>query len=315
MNELAALRDRWIAERPNYEQAMKTVCAELTNRLYRAGVQSLVTGRVKEVGSLLKKATRSDPPLTFDQIGDKAGVRAVVLFEDQLTIARDIIDTNFEHGMFDDKTGSLGPNQVGYRSVHVDVLVEGVNGQVNVEVQFRTWAQHVWAEMSHALAYKVVEDLPPSVERRLNVSSALLEVFDHEIKEIKGVMAQSPDLRASRVMGFLEPLFLDVAQSSFDRQLSSELVKFLLPLVEDADLEATRRLVERNQDRLLHVVHRVKDQPSGAGVLLTQPEGLLLLHLLETKRNCLREHWQSRFDLQWLEDVADAWGLRLGTRD
>jgi len=143
----------------------------------------------------------------------------------------------------------------------------------------------------------------------------LLEIFDHEVGEVRKAVANSLELKSRRIIGVLEPLFLRVARAPFDKDLSIEVVELVGPLVDDTDLEATRQLVERHEARLRKVLERVQNRASGAGVLLTQPEGLLLLHLLQTKRNQLRALWETKYAVDWLDDVAEQWGIRLGTRD
>lgn len=313
MVDLEALRDRWSEDRPKYDNVLTLVKERLREGLSARGIGADVTGRLKETGSLLKKMVRGGSDNEYyKSMPDKAGARVVVRFRDDIDTVRNIIDETFEHSEFDDKAALLGESEVGYQSVHVNVSMPADGEELPCEIQIRTLAQHVWAEVSHSIVYKKGDGFPSELLRRLNIGSALLEVLDREFAEVRRMTQSSPLLRSLKVLAAIEPMYLTLGRAEFDRQLSSDVVTLLLPIVEDQDLEELQRFMSVHRDRLLSVIPQHIGAPNGAGLFLTQPEGLLLLYLLETKRNQLRRLWGDQYAEGWLQDLADVWGVALG---
>jgi len=92
-----------------------------------------------------------------------------------------------------DTAQRLKEDQFGYSSQH---FVIGLRdewtqiptfaglGDLIVEIQVRTLAQHMWAEASHLLQYKHEETVPASIRRAIYRSSAILEILDLEFDRV-----------------------------------------------------------------------------------------------------------------------------------
>ena len=52
---------------------------------------------------------------------------------------------------------------------------------VSMEIQVRTWLQHVWAELSHDSVYKANREIPEELRRSWNAIAAILENTDNDI--------------------------------------------------------------------------------------------------------------------------------------
>src|SRR6185437_7926382 len=57
-------------------------------------------------------------------------------------------------------------------------------GELQIEIQVRTLAQHIWAAASHKLQYKHEQSVPPPLRRSIHRVSALLEIVDLEFERV-----------------------------------------------------------------------------------------------------------------------------------
>jgi len=150
-------------------------------------------GRVKSVTSLEEKLQRKNYD-TLESVPDLAGVRVVTLFDVETRNVLELIRQHFtvieEHGPDE----ALGIDKMGYVAHHLIVILGSqryagprYNGVRNLrcEIQVRTAIQDAWALVSHNLAYKQEKTIPPSVLRRLNKVSALLEVAQDVFESVR----------------------------------------------------------------------------------------------------------------------------------
>jgi len=81
--------ERWIKEKPLYDEIGKGVVEVLSAALKNEGIFAKVTSRTKEMDSLVKKIVRKKS--SYEEIHDKVGVRIVIHFKDQLSIVDSLI--------------------------------------------------------------------------------------------------------------------------------------------------------------------------------------------------------------------------------
>src|SRR5690606_19804775 len=101
--------------------------------------------RAKSTLSIVEKLRRES--LRLSQMQDIAGCRIVVenIVEQDMRVGRLCGDFGRRIGAIVDRRGN--PSQ-GYRAVHVIVKVD----DKLIEIQVRTWLQHLWAELSEKLS-------------------------------------------------------------------------------------------------------------------------------------------------------------------
>lgn len=182
-----------------YEQAVEELKVKFKS--LRKGYDDLgeyspiefVTGRVKKVSSILAKSRLLG--LEYDEIGEKmediAGIRIMCqLLGDiyrmvELLRERDGKDFTilYEKDYIRDKKES------GYRSYHLVIRypVHCASGLVNVlaEIQIRTLAMNFWAIIEHSLNYKYNNQVPASIQKRLQSAAANVWGLDLEMQAIK----------------------------------------------------------------------------------------------------------------------------------
>lgn len=150
--------------------------------------------RIKAWSSLEKKYLLENKLIeSFEDITDLAGLRIIVLFEQDIEKVCEIIRNNFCISKEEDKSADLSENKFGYQSIHFDAKLKenwcqipifNQGNDFKLEIQVRTASQHIWASTSHHLQYKNEEDIPLPLKRSMNRISALLEIIDLEVNRI-----------------------------------------------------------------------------------------------------------------------------------
>jgi putative GTP pyrophosphokinase len=154
-----------------------------------------IYGRLKNINSIEEKHTskRFIIKKSITELNDLVGIRIVLLFPEFKEKVIELLLSEFKQ-----KVEYKSPNQnvekFGYNSVH---LILGIKDEwlstpdwkehsdKKIEVQIRTLSEHIWAETSHSLFYKREENIPKIITRDLYRLSALLEVVDEKMQNIK----------------------------------------------------------------------------------------------------------------------------------
>lgn len=150
--------------------------------------------RVKKWASIEEKIERKR--LKVDDLcvlPDFIGIRTILLFRTDLNRTDKLIRDTFEVLSSEDTSDRLGEAQFGYQSLHYNIKIPASwlsipsmadFGDLQVEIQVRTLAQHIWAAASHKLQYKDEASVPPPIRRAINRASALLETVDLEFERV-----------------------------------------------------------------------------------------------------------------------------------
>jgi len=155
-----------------------------------------VTGRVKELSSILEKANKFNIPL--DRIGyeieDIAGIRIMCQFVDDVEKVVELMRNRKDMQIIYEKDYVTNVKMSGYRSYHVIIkypvsMAEGEK-EILAEFQIRTLAMNFWATVEHSLNYKYKHDIPDNIKFKLksaadaafNLDQLMLEIKD-EIKD------------------------------------------------------------------------------------------------------------------------------------
>ncbi|MDA3730189.1 GTP pyrophosphokinase family protein [Niameybacter massiliensis] len=152
-----------------------------------------VTGRVKKISSILEKAKKKNIPL--DQVEEKmediAGIRIMCQFVEDIYTVREIIRKRHGKDMYlveeRDYINNLKPS--GYRSYHMIIKypVQTAQGEklIFAEIQIRTLAMNFWATIEHSLRYKYKQNMPETIQERLNKAAEAAHKLDQEMAEIR----------------------------------------------------------------------------------------------------------------------------------
>lgn len=152
-------------------------------------------GRLKEYESIEEKnnSKRFVIKKSITELNDLVGLRIVLLFPEYKDKVIDLLLEEFKP-IVDYKKSIPVVDKFGYSSAH---LILGIKDEwlktphwiehadKKIEIQVRTLSEHIWAETSHSLFYKREENIPKIITRDLYRLSALLEVVDEKLQNIK----------------------------------------------------------------------------------------------------------------------------------
>lgn len=150
-----------------------------------------VTGRVKEVSSILEKANKYSIPVDRIQyeMEDIAGIRIMCQFVDDIDTVVNIIRNRKDMQVLYEKDYVSNVKPSGYRSYHVVIRypINMAEGQKDIlaEFQIRTLAMNFWATIEHSLNYKYKKNLPKDIQFKLKRAADSAFTLDQQMLEIK----------------------------------------------------------------------------------------------------------------------------------
>ena len=211
--------------------------------------------RIKSWESTKEKLERGEVNIKkLNELQDLLGLRVVTLFAHDVEIVEDAISKSFHVIKNYDTKDKLGVDKFGYLSKHYIVSVNGNELGIEepsasifrIEIQVRTLAQHLWAEVSHLLSYKNKESVPPPILRELNNAAALLEnvdsSFERVLNERKKYLNGIIDLETNK------PLDVDLLQITLDalwppeNKLEKEPYEYLLFKLRKSEVDTQKKL-------------------------------------------------------------------------
>ncbi|MBN1927637.1 MAG: hypothetical protein JW798_17515 [Prolixibacteraceae bacterium] len=185
-----------------YNEFAEVLDSILTRAVRELGIMAIVQTRAKKVDSfatkIIKKDKYTDP---LNDMTDLCGGRVIVQFQSQVQNACNFIRENFEIDEANslDAKSRLLVGEFGYRSIHyiVSPLKTKILGididqkffdkdepKLKAEIQVRTLAEHIWADIAHDRVYKTNLNIPDEWNRRAARLSAILEDADNDFGEM-----------------------------------------------------------------------------------------------------------------------------------
>lgn len=194
--DLSKIESEYDAISPLATSLCKELTRQISHLLDNSGIilGFPIQSRVKEIPSVIGKLKAQ--PKRFNnllEMQDLVGLRIILLFDRNVKVTTELIKQNFEVVREYDTSDLLGADQFGYSSIHLVIRLPqdwlkvptlASLGGFLVEIQIRTFAQHIWAEVSHRLQYKDEISVPPSMVRSIYRVSALLEIIDTEFERL-----------------------------------------------------------------------------------------------------------------------------------
>lgn len=97
-----------------------------------------------------------------------------------------------------------------------------------------------------------------------------------------------------------------------DRELSREIVAYLLPLLRrnGRGLPGLCEFILKEKKNIRHIIQEYASNETRF-VFLTQPEVILILYLLETDRYRFRQLWGAKYPISFVSWIAALWGTPL----
>ncbi len=225
--------------RNEYDQYAKLLAEILQKAVEKFGYLAIVQARAKKIESFSNKIIMKDKyknPLL--EITDLCGARVILHFQSQVNRICEFIKDNFlidEVNSLDVRS-RLKVNEFGYRSIHyivtprkdkiLDIPVDERFKTLKAEIQVRTLAEHLWADISHDRIYKTDLTIPEEWKREAARLSAILENADNSF----AVMSQA----------------IDTVANIFELQYKTDKAQ--------ADAEKLKTLIDISQDNITNDV-------------------------------------------------------------
>jgi ppGpp synthetase/RelA/SpoT-type nucleotidyltranferase len=183
--------EKYKKQRSDFEDFSVFMKEVLQKAIDQLGLMGFADARAKSLISFSNKIILKDKyrnPLT--DMTDLCGARVVVHFKSQVDKICQFIRDNFlidEANSLDLKS-KLQVSEFGYSSIHYIVTpvkesILGINVDerfkgLKAEIQVRTLAEHIWADISHDRIYKTELKIPDEWKREAAQLSAILETAD-----------------------------------------------------------------------------------------------------------------------------------------
>jgi len=194
--DIQLLHDSYININPKANRLRDALVSEIGHLLTQNGITLGVPieARVKEWSSISEKINRKSLSLeNIIELDDLVGIRLILLFRQDLEKIDTLLKENLSIQSAEDTSQRLAEAQFGYQSRHYIVQIPDTwkkipslmdLGEIRVELQVRTLAQHIWAAVSHKLQYKHEASVPLPLRRSIYRASALLETVDLEFDRL-----------------------------------------------------------------------------------------------------------------------------------
>ncbi|MGF7056593.1 GTP pyrophosphokinase [Brassicibacter mesophilus] len=161
-----------------------------------------VTGRVKEISSILDKAKKRNVPIDKieEQIEDIAGIRIMCQLVDDIDKVVNLIRNRDGKDLkiVEERDYIKNIKESGYRSYHIIIkyTVQTAFGEKEIlaEIQIRTLAMNFWATIEHSLNYKFQHNIPKDILERLKNAAEAAFLLDQEMSEIRDEIMDAQEL-------------------------------------------------------------------------------------------------------------------------
>lgn len=152
-----------------------------------------IHSRIKKPLSIVDKLRRKGYPFTLESVEqnlqDIAGVRVVCSFPEDIYDVRDMLLSQDDIHLIEEKDYIKNPKGNGYRSLHliveIPIFLSHGKKMVTVEIQIRTIAMDCWASLEHKMKYKKNIKNPESISERLKHCADISFELDSQMQAIR----------------------------------------------------------------------------------------------------------------------------------
>ena len=204
--ELKQIRETYgRRQRPLFKKFTKKTLGLLKDLLAKKNFSNLtIISKTKKIKSFMDKVRQGEYRDPLNEISDCSGIRIITRFQNEVDLVKNYLSESLEIIKIIDKRTELGVAEFGYLSLHMIAKLDTNRNKLDewrdfkelkFEIQIRTMLQDAWANVSHALHYKKMQDIPKKLKRKMPRLASLFELADEEFLRIK---AQSDELNKSK---------------------------------------------------------------------------------------------------------------------
>ena len=166
--------------------------------------EELITTRIKESESIIKKLENKNYSLTYEnmieKLNDIAGMRIICNFKDDVYKVAEYIEGFQDVRVINKKDYIKNPKKTGYMSYHliIEVPVNFAKGimYVKVEIQIRTIGMDFWASLEHKLRYKNNFKMSKKEEKNLVKYAKIINNIDTRMYVLSEKQEKLEDITA-----------------------------------------------------------------------------------------------------------------------
>lgn len=179
------------------ETKFRVLNEQFSLRHERNPIENIKT-RIKSPNSIREKIIRKNLPLTLDSIeenlNDIAGIRVICSFLEDIYMLADCLIQQDDVVLLGCKDYIKNPKENGYRSLHliiqIPIFLQNEKKNMKVEVQLRTIAMELWANLEHRLRYKknLDESIVLQTAEELNRCAEISAMLDEKMQSIRNII-------------------------------------------------------------------------------------------------------------------------------
>ncbi len=329
---LKTIMDDWEKNKENYRLFCEFIQKKLKEQIKKEGFIVKIDFRIKDPVNLAQKLIKDkldnkkkgiDSSLEdlYRNLSDKAGLRIICRYSDEIIPLIQIVKAQFDKINEDNKISHLHYDQMGYKSYHLDVKLKVEKtpsdiyqqlGDLRAEIQVRTLCENVWAEIDHDIGYKPSSDVPYNIRRQIHCLGGLFEVADDSLSRINKEVTESAVINEEYLLRKLEPVFVKFFKMEYDREFSLITLKILKQALNMTSPKEFENFFSKFIDSNTDMIKFFSDNYSFEKIqnpYVTQQEILLIFYLLKKKKSILTEIWETEFFIEDLEKIGELWGI------
>ncbi|HVW91907.1 MAG TPA: bifunctional (p)ppGpp synthetase/guanosine-3',5'-bis(diphosphate) 3'-pyrophosphohydrolase [Devosia sp.] len=196
-----AITSRLAEMQADHAETIKSISAELAEKLRSEGIEARVSARVKSAWSIFSKIQRKQ--IALEQLSDMIGFRIVVKTIEDCYRALGVVHTSWKvvPGRFKDYISV--PKHNDYRSIHTTIVGPG---RQRVELQIRTEEMHRVADLGIA-AHALYKDGASATLERLEKESKAYQSLRATISHLTAGASASEFLEYTKLELFQDQVF------------------------------------------------------------------------------------------------------------
>lgn len=182
-----------------YRAAIKEISTKLDILDYEFKVRrqrnpiEYMKSRVKSPISIMEKLKRKGLEMSVQSarknLNDIAGIRVICSFVSDIYELADMLKSQDDITLIEEKDYIKNPKPNGYRSLHmvleIPIFFSDHVEPVRTEVQIRTIAMDFWASLEHKLYYKSGERVPVEISSELKECADVIASTDERMQNIQ----------------------------------------------------------------------------------------------------------------------------------
>ncbi|WP_432877489.1 GTP pyrophosphokinase [Kribbella sp. CA-245084] len=158
-----------------------------------------INSRLKSPESVLEKVQRKNYAMNLgsirDNVLDVAGVRVICSFISDIAKIRDMLVSQEDITVLEERDYIAQPKPNGYRSLHLIVSIPVFRStrtdKLPVEIQIRTIAMDFWASLEHKIYYKYRGEVPSNLQTELTQAAEVATELDEKMEGLHRLVNQT----------------------------------------------------------------------------------------------------------------------------